>query len=145
VNDDNLSITLVNDPAAVRPVMEQVQTFCRERNVPDSQAHKFGVALDEALTNIVSYAFGDGKTHRIEVKVERRSGDLIASISDDGAPFDPLAHPVPDVRAPLEQRRTGGLGIHLMRELTDTIAYRRDGDRNRLTFSVCGAKPPSAE
>ena len=62
-------------------------------------------------------------------------------MSDDGIAFNPLTRPVPDLQAPIEQRQIGGLGIHLLRTLSETADYRRDGDRNVLTFSMRPGKP----
>jgi len=51
-------------------------------------------------------------------------------------PFDPLAQPPADVSRPIEHRPVGGLGIHLLRELSEALDYRRDGGRNVLTFRL---------
>jgi anti-sigma regulatory factor (Ser/Thr protein kinase) len=61
---------------------------------------------------------------------------LIADVSDGGAPFDPLAQPAPDIHAPIEERKVGGLGIHLLRTLMDAVEYRRADGRNHLSFRI---------
>ena len=136
MSSDSLSLTLLNEPSAVPRAAEQVEAFCRDRNIPGPIAYKFNLALDETLTNAISHAFADGGHHRIDVLVESRDGYLTATVSDDGVPFDPLAQPPPDVHAPVEDRKIGGLGIHLLRTLMDTIEYRRHDGRNRLTFRI---------
>ena len=92
------------------------------------------IALDEVLTNAISYAFPDGRRHDIEVRVEYHDGILAASVSDDGDPFNPLAQPLPDIHAPLADRKIGGLGLHLLRSMMDSVEYRRASGRNHLTF-----------
>ena len=52
---------------------------------------------------------------------------------DDGVEFDPLSRADPDLDAPTEERGIGGLGIHLVKTLTDEASWRRDGDANILT------------
>jgi len=47
-------------------------------------------------------------------------------------PFNPLDAPIPDITLPIEERRVGGLGIHLVRQFMDTLAYERRGERNYL-------------
>ena len=136
MSEDSLSITLLNDLAAVPDAAERVEAFCRDRGIPRRIAHRFSLALDESLTNAVSHAFPDGGSHRIDVRVEHRGSYLSATVSDDGTAFDPLAQPPPDVHAPIEERTVGGLGIHLLRSLTDAVEYRRLGDRNNLTFRI---------
>jgi anti-sigma regulatory factor (Ser/Thr protein kinase) len=136
-------MVVTNDLTELPRSIERVEEFCRSRNIPRRTAYRFALALDEALTNIISYAFTDARRHEIEVQIEHRGGALAATVSDDGMPFDPLSRPPPDVRAPAEDRKVGGLGIHLVRALMDSVEYRRTGDRNRLTFRTqAGASGP---
>ncbi len=55
-------------------------------------------------------------------------------IIDWGLPFDPLSKPVPDIKAPAQERTIGGLGIYLIRKVMDEVKYRRDAGRNILTL-----------
>lgn len=64
----------------------------------------------------------------VEVKVGE--GRLTVTLTDDGAPFDPLAQAAPDTDLPVEARAIGGLGIHLVRKMMDEVTYQRRGDRN---------------
>jgi len=134
VENDGLSIVVTNALAEVARATERVEAFCRDRGIPTRTVYHFVLALEEVLTNAVSYAFPDGGRHEIEVRIEFRDGDLTATVSDDGDPFDPLAQPSPDVHAALADRKVGGLGIHLLRSLMDAAAYRRVDGRNHLTF-----------
>lgn len=140
VSDDSLSIAVVNDVSAVSRATEQVEAFCRGRGIGDTVARKFTLALDETLTNAVSYAFPEGGRHSIAVRIEHRAGYLTAVVSDDGAPFDPLSQATPDVHAPIAERKVGGLGIHLLRTLMESVAYRRQGGHNELTFRIGDGK-----
>jgi serine/threonine-protein kinase RsbW/sigma-B regulation protein RsbU (phosphoserine phosphatase) len=136
VSKDALSFAVSNALSEVPRAAARVEVFCRDRNIPGPVAHKFNLALDEALTNAISYAFADGKPHAIDIRIEHRDGYLTAIVSDDGAPFDPLSQPVPDVHAPVAERKIGGLGIHLLRKLMDKVEYRRHDGRNILTFRI---------
>ena len=122
---------------------ERVEGFCRKWQVPRRIVGRFNLALDETLTNVISYAFSDGRRHEIEVRIEFRGGVLAASVSDDGEPFDPLSQAPPDIGAPAADRKVGGLGIHLLRSLMQSVEYRRTGNRNILTFRT-PADPPAA-
>lgn len=140
MTDDSLSIAVDNDVPAVSHATEQVEAFCCGRGIAVATAHKFTVALDEVLTNTVSYGFPQGGRHCIAVRIEHRGGYLTAFVSDDGAPFDPLSRPAPDVHAPLAERKVGGLGIHLVRTLMESVEYRCRGGRNELTFRISDGK-----
>jgi serine/threonine-protein kinase RsbW/sigma-B regulation protein RsbU (phosphoserine phosphatase) len=145
VHRDRLSIVLGNELAEVGRVAERVETFCDERDVPPRVARRFNLALDEVLSNVISHAFPDGRRHEIEVQIDLRDGRLAATVRDDGKPFDPLSLPPPDIHAPIEERKVGGLGIHLMRSLAHSVEYRRAGGRNRLTFTMLLDTPERRE
>lgn len=134
MTDDRLAIELSNDLREVPRVAERVESFCQGHKVPKKAAYRFNLALDEVLTNIITYGFDSGGSHQIEVLVTCRKGELSATVSDDGVAFDPVAQPAPDTHAAVEDRPIGGLGIHLLRKLTDEVTYRRDGNRNYLSF-----------
>jgi anti-sigma regulatory factor (Ser/Thr protein kinase) len=134
--DDLLTLKVVNDLAALPQLADELEAFCAARTIPSRIVHRFILALEEVLTNVIAYAFpGDGR-REIDVRIAWRDGSLHATVSDDGVAFNPLTRPAPDLRAPVEQRQIGGLGIHLLRTLSETADYRRDGDRNVLTFSM---------
>ncbi len=65
-----------------------------------------------------------------------RPDGLTVEIADEGAPFDPLARADPDTTLDLDQREPGGLGILLVKNLVDGIAYRREGERNVLVIEM---------
>ena len=67
--------------------------------------------------------------------------DITLSFRDDGAPFDPLAHPSPDLEADLEDRDIGGLGVHLVRTLADEITYVREARHNLLRVVLLRPTP----
>jgi anti-sigma regulatory factor (Ser/Thr protein kinase) len=134
VAEDPLALKVVNELAALPRVAAELEAFCRRHDIPHRDVNRFNLALEEVLTNAISYGFPAGGRHEIDVSVRYRDGALQATVSDDGVPFDPLAQPAPDLGAPAEQRAVGGLGIHLVRELTEAIDYRRTGGRNVLTF-----------
>jgi anti-sigma regulatory factor (Ser/Thr protein kinase) len=60
---------------------------------------------------------------------------LTIQVADDGVPFNPVDAPPPDLDLPIEERPIGGLGIHIVRSLVDTIEHRRDDGRNVLTMT----------
>ena len=60
---------------------------------------------------------------------------LFFVLSDAGKPFDPTLVPDADVTLPAEERRIGGLGIFLIRQIMDSVEYRRNGERNVLIMS----------
>lgn len=105
------------------------------QDMDEEQRKRLYMAIDEAITNVIFYAYPNAKGKlRISVTTE---GELIsAEITDKGIPFDPTKVPTPDTSLPLEQRESGGLGIHLIRKTVDVFRYSRKDDVNRLTIAV---------
>jgi anti-sigma regulatory factor (Ser/Thr protein kinase) len=111
---------------------------------PD-MAFRLTLALEEAVTNVIGHAFaGMAPPYLLRVELEVGAGTVTAEIVDNGRAFDPLTTPEPDLACPLEERQPGGLGIHLMRAMTDRIAYARTGGLNRLILvKHLGEAPPA--
>jgi len=130
-----LVLSIKNDPAETERLTARVTEFGARHALPDRIVSHVNLALDEAITNIVFYAYDDADDHEIGVRISLAQGMLTAEIVDDGRAFDPLQVAAPDLAAPLEERAIGGLGVHLMRHLVDDIQYRRDGGRNHLVFT----------
>ncbi len=133
---DSLTIGVTNTFGDIPHANKRISEFCSERNVPTKLQNRFSLSLDEVLTNIITHSIGDRGDREIAVRIDIDGGFLSATVSDDGKPFDPLSQPEPDIHAPIEKRKVGGLGIHLMRKLMDKVAYRRAGGRNELSFGI---------
>ena len=138
---DLLTLKVANDVAAIPKVAAELEAFCIMHALSSRTAHRFNLALEEVLANVIAYAFPTGGHQEIDVRVAYSDGRLHATVSDGGSAFNPLTRPIPDLQVPVEERQIGGLGIHLLRTLTDAADYRRDGDRNVLTFSMRAGKP----
>jgi anti-sigma regulatory factor (Ser/Thr protein kinase) len=120
-------------PSAIARLNDWVAARCRAEGLPGELGGKIMLAIEEAVTNVIRYAFhGLPPPHLIEVSLEIGNDTCIAQIRDSGRPFDPTAAPAPDFSLPLERRPPGGVGIHLMRSLVDRLDYRRDNGTNIL-------------
>ena len=104
-------------------------------NTPASERDKIMMALDEALTNVVLYAYPEDCRGTVGIQLRRDDNTITAEIVDHGKPFDPTAHPAPDITLPIEQRPIGGLGIHLMRNLMTSLRYYRKQGENHLVLT----------
>lgn len=110
---------------AIGQIAKELEAFCAAEGIPEDTAWRLKVAMDEIVTNIVSYGAPAGPQPMIEVWFQR-DGELVdVRVADDGVAFDPLSQPAPAVSAPLEGRRPGGLGIALIRGLMDEVRYHR--------------------
>jgi serine/threonine-protein kinase RsbW len=112
-----------------------VERFAAERELDESALYAANLAVEELFTNLVRHNAGGAR--RIEVALELESGRLTIRLKDfDVDPVDLSAGEPPDVSLPLEKRQPGGLGMHLVRTLFDSLSY----DYRDRTFSVTAVK-----
>jgi anti-sigma regulatory factor (Ser/Thr protein kinase) len=94
------------------------------------QAEKLALAVDEAATNVIEHAYRGAGDREVEVRYDDGGADLVIELLDDGAPVDPRDVPSVDLRRYASERRTGGLGMHLMGQIMDSVTFRRRARRN---------------
>ena len=132
---DEVLVRLANRLEEIERLSLAIEAFTAKHHLPDAVAFAFNLSLDELVTNVILYAFPDVQDHTIEVRLRLENGILHAELSDDGRPFDPLSVPPPNLDAPIDERRIGGLGLHIVREMMDGLEYAREGGRNTLRLS----------
>ena len=131
-NNGELQFTLKNNIAEIARLGERLGEFAAVHQLTPNVLHDLNLALEEAVTNIISHGYSDHREHDILVRMRVEAGAVIVELKDDARAFNPLTAPEADVSAPLEERAAGGLGIHLMRKLMDRIEYQRLEDGNLL-------------
>ncbi len=115
-------ITLPNDVQATTELGMFVDEVCENVGFDMSTTFKLNLAIEEAVVNVMSYAY------------EADDEQLKFVISDSGTPFDPTQKGEVDTTLSAEERSIGGLGIHLIRQIMDTINYERVDGKNVLTL-----------
>lgn len=114
---------------------EKIEALALQWDLRDALAMNLNLVLEEALSNIIFYAFRDQEVHKIRISITREGGRLTMRIRDDGIPFDPTAAPAPDTSLPAGERPIGGLGILLISKLMDKVHYARIDNKNVLTLT----------
>ena len=129
------STILTNDVQEVPKLAEFVDKVCAEVGVPEEMNMQLNLAMEEAVVNVMNYAYPPGKKGNINIVAKLYDDTLSFSILDNGRPFDPTARGEVDTTLSAEERAIGGLGIHLVRQLMDTINYEYVDNTNILTLS----------
>ncbi len=93
------------------------------------------LATEEALVNVFKYAYPEGEG-KVRLRCMEGGDRFVIEVTDWGIPFDTTAQPDLDVTASLERRPVGGLGIHLMKNMTDEISYKREDGQNTLRILI---------
>ena len=141
----SFALRVAASPAGIRLAADALDRFRAAHGLRDLTAWPLQVALDEILSNIIHHAGAGPNEATIDVAVELRNDALEMTVTDDGPAFNPLQLPEPDVAATLEERRPGGLGVHLVRQLMDRVEYRRTEGRNCLVMTWRRPRPGSRD
>jgi len=127
----------LDDLAEMRRFVEEVAAA--GTGEPDAVADML-LAMNEATTNLVQHGYR-GKPGIIEIEVGYEGEALVVCVRDWSPPFDPVRVPDRDLTVPLEERPPGGLGITMMRQLTDELIYHHGPDgANELMLIKMGAR-----
>ncbi|HIK14685.1 MAG TPA: ATP-binding protein [Leptolyngbyaceae cyanobacterium M33_DOE_097] len=115
---------------------EWINDLANQLQISAKGVFRVELILEEAVTNIINYAYVDNEEHTIRVTLLYLDQTLTVELRDDGIPFDPLQRPEVQLPKTLEEATEGGLGIHLIRSYVDECHYQREADSNVLTLKI---------
>jgi len=128
------SIALTNDIQQVPRLNDFVKEVCETVEMSHEDTLKMKVAIEEAVVNVMKYAYPAGTTGDVTVEAASNDVRLKFTIIDSGKPFDPTVQADVDTTLSAKDRRIGGLGIHIIRQYMDSINYERMDNLNVLTL-----------
>ena len=134
--ESTMSETLLikNDVHEVSKFNTFIKSVMEKLNIEASLANKLRLAIEEAVVNVIDYAYPIDQEGTIEVRIMFDGETMKTMIIDSGVAFDPTEKEKADTSLSAEDRQIGGLGILLVRELMDTINYERVNGQNVLTL-----------
>jgi sigma-B regulation protein RsbU (phosphoserine phosphatase) len=127
-------LSLKNDIHEVSKLNAFQKSFYEKLNIEKSLARRLQLAVEETVVNVIDYAYPIGINGDITVKMMWDGNTLKIVVVDTGVMFDPTLVETPDTSLMVEERRVGGLGIHLVRKLMDSVNYEREDGKNILTL-----------
>ena len=128
-------LILHNDIQQIPQLAEFIETIAEEIELDQGLAMSLNLALEEAVTNVILYAYPEGSDGLVDIEAIISKAKLKFIISDSGKEFDPTAAPEADVSLGVEDRPIGGLGIYLVRKIMDTVSYERADGKNILSMT----------
>jgi serine/threonine-protein kinase RsbW len=126
--------TIPNRVEAIEQANAAAEAWLEEQGCGAECSLLVSLAIEELVTNCIKYGYDDSDEHQIGLRMEVVANVLMFEICDDGHPFDPLQAPPPDLTLSLEERPIGGLGLHLLKEMSDGISYERRAGCNLVTL-----------
>ena len=133
-SDQNHTLTLANQLGELETIRECIAMLMKAWSIDPTFEFPLNMALEEAFTNVIKYAYDDDREHEIELNFNRHDDCLIITLTDDGQPYDPTAKADPDTALPASDRPIGGLGIFLVKKFMNEVRYRRHNNKNQLIF-----------
>lgn len=136
--DDNGNNDIQTSRLTMRNDIKQIPTLAEwldSIGLPDELNMTINLALEEAVSNVMLYAYPEGKSGAVEITAEKAKKQVVFTIEDSGKAFDPTLQKEPDLTLSAEERPIGGLGIHLVRQIMDDIRYERKDNKNILTLT----------
>ena len=131
---DNGKITLPNDVATVPRLAEFIDEMCEEAGLDMGTTLQLNLALEEAVVNVMNYAYPEGTEGTVEIGCSISDGAITFMVTDSGVPFDPTEKEDVDTTLSAEERSIGGLGIHLVRQIIFLLIFHESviSHRNSL-------------
>jgi serine/threonine-protein kinase RsbW len=138
--ESDFSAVLTDGRAGFPALLDAIEAHLVAAGVPQAAAAPVLIAFDEVISNILDY----GGAARVQVGLRVADARIAVEIADDGAAFNPIDAKAPDTTLSVEARDVGGLGIHLVLALMDSVAYERSAGLNHLRFSKAYSPAPAS-
>ncbi len=119
-------------------VRRSVAAWAESARLPNAQARRLQLAVDETVANAIEHGMDDAERGRVIVRGAPGRGRLTVTVRYRGARFDPTTAPAAPPGDALRQRAAHGYGLHLIRRLVDEVAYRWDHGANEVRLTAKG-------
>ena len=127
------SITLSNELADSSKLADFLSDYVKTYKIPGDTYNDLRLVLEETFVNIASYAFDKHGGQTISVELSNTAGEISITFTDTGIAFNPLNHAADNIET--ADHCEGGMGIHIIRSLTDRQQYHRVGQSNVFTVT----------
>jgi anti-sigma regulatory factor (Ser/Thr protein kinase) len=131
---DRIELKITSDPANLRDVRKKIETFAQSIGMAREMSDEIGLALNEALANVIRHGYDGAKDRQIVVSAERGDGEMHLVIRDWAKPFDPAL-----VKPKIQEKLSpGGVGMLCIHSLMDSVKFERlaDGMLLKMTKKI---------
>ena len=130
-------LIIKNNLSEIATVVENIDILVEKWDLPMKVAFNLNLAIEELITNTISYGYQDEAEHQIEIFFTLSGNLLNIIISDDAIAFNPLENGnSPDLNTSIDEKSIGGLGIFFAKNITDSMAYKYKNERNILSLGL---------
>lgn len=131
---ERLSLDLESSLDALGEITEAVEAFGAGQDWSAELLFHVQLVLDELASNVINHGYG-ASGHRFQIEIESEPKAVRIELVDEARAYDPIAEtPGATIDAGVAEREVGGLGVHIVKQLMDTMEYRRENGKNCLTL-----------
>ena len=127
-------LVIKNDISEINKLAVFIEELSEELVLTPELTFNLNLVLEEAVSNVIYYAYGEEKQKEISLMAKMSENNLIFVLTDSGKEFDPTKVPDADITLSAEEREIGGLGIFLIRQIMNIVEYQRIDGKNVLTM-----------
>ena len=129
-----LSLELESSLDALEEITEAVEAFGAEQDWSAELLFHVQLVLDELASNVINHGYGESG-HSFQIELESDAEAVRVELVDEARAYDPIEEtPAATINAGVAERRVGGLGVHIVKQLMDKMEYRREDGKNCLTL-----------
>ena len=129
-------LVLKNEISEIDTLAVFVRELGEELGLTSDLVFNLNLVLEEAVSTVILYAYSKEEQQEISLSVTASDNDLVFMLIDSGKEFNPAQAPDADVSLPAEERRIGGLGIFIIRQIMNKVEYQRIDGKNVLTLGI---------
>lgn len=128
------TIILANEISEISRLYDFIEDIGKEFSLTPDVIFNLNLVLEEAVVNIINYAYPKEEHESIYLSARLHEGSVIFVLTDTGKEFDPTMVPDADITLSAQERQIGGLGIFLIRQIINEVKYERLEGKNVLTL-----------
>ena len=124
------------DPEDLRRCLRAAAGYLEDRDLESKARYAAELTLEELLTNAIKYGAPENGDHEIRVHIDIDPLHVRITVTDNGIPFDPTREPPPVTPTDAKNAKVGGLGLQMIRRMTNAFQYNRNAEENRIMVSI---------
>ena len=128
-------LVIKNDISEINKLAVFIEELSEELVLTPELTFNLNLVLEEAVSNVIYYAYGEEKQKEISLMAKMSENNLIFVLTDSGKEFDPTKVPDADITLSAEEREIGGLGIFITKKTMDSVTYAYENGKNILTMT----------
>jgi anti-sigma regulatory factor (Ser/Thr protein kinase) len=129
-----LNLALQATMPCLAQLLDSLQSHGAAAQWRDADLYQITLVLEELMMNVINHGSPAGEVVDITVRITTQGDGADIVFVDGGVPYNPLLQPEPDLTSTLEDRPIGGLGVHFLKIMMDSVEYTYVDHQNRLTL-----------